>query len=130
MADTKSVTTVKGRAKLCKAHAGLATLPKITKMCWGDGGIGEDGQPKTPTGEETALYSQLMEKEISGVELVNEDGTTARYTGRLEKTELAGENISEIGLKDADGDLVMIRTVLPKGKDNDIPLTFDIDDIF
>lgn len=130
MADTQSVTTVKGRSKLCKARAGLTTLPKITKMVWGDGGVEEGGSVKVPTGEETALYNKLLEKDISSVTLIGDDETTARYTGILEKTELAGENISEIGLVDAEGDLVVIRTFLPKGKDGDIEMTFNIDDIF
>lgn len=131
MADTsKSVTTKVARALLCKAHAGLGTLPKITKMCWGDGGVDEGGTPKVPTGDETDLYNNLLEKDISDVQLVNDDETTARYTGMLEKAELAGKNISELGLKDAEGNLVVIRTFLPKGKDDDIPMTMEIDEIF
>ena len=131
MAETKrSVTTVAGRRKLAKAHAGLATLPEITQMVWGDGGIGTDGNPKVPTGKETNLYNRLLAKDISGVEMIGTDQTTARYTGKLEKTELAGKEISEIGLLDAEGTLIVIRTFSKKGKDDDIPMTFDIDEIF
>ena len=131
MAETKrSVTTVAGRQKLAKAHAGLAALPKIKQMVWGDGGIGEDGNPKVPTGKETNLYNRLLAKDISGVEMIGTDQTTARYTGKLEKEELAGKEISEIGLLDAEGTLIVIRTFSKKGKDDDIPMTFDIDEIF
>ena len=130
MANSTSVTTVKGRQKLCKAHAGLATLPKIEKMVWGKGGVDSDGTVKTPTGEETDLYDKLLEKNITSVTLVGEDETTAKYTGKLEKTELAGEEISELGLVDTEGDLIVIRTFLPKGKDGDIEMTFDINEIF
>ena len=130
MADANSVTTVIGRKKLCKAHAGLISLPKISKMVWGDGGVGSDGELIIPTGEETDLYNRLLEKNIESVSFVNEDETTARYIGRLEKAELAGKYISELGLVDADGDLVVIRTFLPKGKDGDIKMAFDIDEIF
>jgi phage-related tail fiber protein len=128
MAETNiSVTTVKGRSKLCKAQAGLATLPKIAQMAWGNGGIGEDGNPKIPTGNEENLYNRLLIKNITSVTLINDDETTARYTATIEKGELTGEKISEVGLFDAEGDLVQIRTFSEKEKDDDIPLTFDID---
>jgi hypothetical protein len=46
----------------------------------------------------------------------------------LEKTELAGYKISELALYDEDGDLVAIKNCLPKGKDDDLEMTFQIDD--
>ena len=130
MADANSVTTVIGRKKLCKAHAGLISLPKISKMVWGDGGVDDEGTVKTPTGAETTLYNKLLEKDIANVILIGEDETTARYTGILEKAELEDKQISEVGLVDTEGDLIMIRTFLPKGKDGDIKMSFDIDEIF
>ena len=46
MADSKGIITVIGRKKLCKAHSGDITLPPITQIAWGDGGVTEDGVPK------------------------------------------------------------------------------------
>lgn len=126
----ESITTVKCRQKLCKAHAGLATLPKIVKMAFGDGGLSEDGTPKVPTGQETDLYNKLLEKDIDEIELIGNDQTTVRYSTILEKAELAGKTISEIGLYDEDGDLCTIRTFLGKGKDEDIQMTYSMDEIF
>ena len=59
-----------------------------------------------------------------------EDETTCRYSGTLDKGELTGKEISEMGLYDSDGDLIAYRTFLRKGKDEDIPLIFDMDEVF
>ena len=115
MADHKGVITVAGRRKLCMAHAGDAALPAITRMAWGNGGVDGDGQPVEATGNEVGLY---------------QGRTTCRYTATLEAGELDGEEISEMGLYDAEGDLVAYRTFLRKGKDADIPQIYDMDEIF
>ena len=126
----QAVITVAGRKKLCKSHAGDITLPAITKMAWGDGGVGEDGTVKETTGNETALYSELLRKDIESHVYVNDEETTCRYTSTIEKSELTGKEISEMGLYDAEGDLVAYKTFMKKGKDEDIPLIFDMDEIF
>ena len=130
MADNKGVITLTGRKKLCMAHAGDATLPKIAKMVWGDGGVDEHGTPRATTGNEVGLYNKLLEKEIESHNYVNEEKTTCRYRSTLEKGELTGKEISEMGLLDADGDLIAYRTFLRKGKDEDVPQSYDMDEIF
>lgn len=130
MADNKGVITTIGRKKLCMAHAGDATLPVMAKMGWGNGGIGEDGQPILATGNEVGLYSELLVKDIESHEYVNDEQTTCRYTATLESGELDGEEISEMGLFDAEGDLIAYRTFMRKGKDSDIPQIYDMDEIF
>ena len=60
-----------------------------------------------------------------------EDETTCRYIGILDKGELTGGGkFLEMGLYDSDGDLIAYRTFLRKGKDEDIPLIFDMDEVF
>lgn len=131
MADTSNgVITVTGRKKFCKAHAGDLTLPVIMHMAWGDGGVDENGQPKGTTGSEIGLYSELLKKPIEIHSYANEEETTCRYTATLEKGELTGKEISEMGLFDSDGDLVAYRTFMRKGKDADIPQIYDMDEIF
>ena len=130
MAENSGVITVTGRKKLCKAHAGDATLPAIAKMVWGDGGVDDSGQPKVTTGNEIGLYNKLLEKNIESHAYVGDDQTTCRYTSTLAAGELTGKEISEMGLLDADGDLIAYRTFLRKGKDADIPQTYDMDEIF
>lgn len=124
----QGVITKKYREKLCKAHTGDAPLPRITKMVFGNGGIGDGGQVVEPTGEETNLKGFLLEKTIESYSYPIT--TTARYTVRLGKSELVNENISEQGLIDEDGDLAVYKTFLPKGKDEDMEFVFDMDAIF
>lgn len=124
----QAVITEKGREKLCKAHAGDIALPKITHMVLGSGGVDPQGEVKTPTGTETALYEEKIKKTLSGHSFPIP--TTCRYSMKLEKNELANEYISEQGLIDAEGDLVAYKTFLPKGKDSDMEFIFDMDEIF
>lgn len=126
----KAVITAIGRKKLCKAHAGDVALPAITQMAWGDGGIEADGTVKETTGNEIALYAELLKKDIEAHIYVEEGETTCRYTATLEKGELTGKEISELGLYDSEGDLVAYKTFMKKGKDEDIPMIFDMDEIF
>ena len=126
--DNVGVTTAIGRKKLCMAHAGDAVLPAITKMAWGNGGIDESGQPIDTTGNEIGLYNQLLEKGIESHEY-NDDYTTCFYTATLEVGELDGEEISEIGLFDAEGDLIVYRTFGRKWKDADIPQVYQMKEI-
>lgn len=130
MADTIGVLTVTGRKKLCRAHAGDATLPAITKMAWGDGGIDGNGEPIETTGNEVGLYHELLSKNIESHHYMDEEETICRYTATLETGELAGKMISEIGLYDADGDLIVYRTFLPKGKDGNIAQAYQMEEVF
>lgn len=127
----QAVITKVGREKLCKAHAGDITLPAITHMALGSGGVTGNGSSMSvtePTGEETALADQKIVKELSGH--TYPESTTCRYTAKLTKEDLANEYISEQGLVDAEGDLVAYKTFLPKGKDGDMEFIFDMDEIF
>ena len=122
-------TTVIGRRKLCKAHAGDLVLPQILYMGFGSGGVDAEGNVREPTGEETALSVELLRKPVEGHSYLEAE-TTCRYTVKLEKEELADTYISEQGLYDIDGDLIAYKTFLPKGKDADMEFIFDMDEIF
>lgn len=124
----QGIITIKGREKLCKAHAGDIALSKIAKMALGKGGVDENGEVIETTGEELDLRERLMIKEIDGHSFPVT--TTARYSIGLSKEELAGEYISEQGLIDEAGDLIAYKTFLPKGKDSDMEFVFDMDEIF
>ncbi|MCX4268528.1 MAG: hypothetical protein OSJ62_07660 [Lachnospiraceae bacterium] len=124
----KSVLTRVGREKLCKAHAGDISLPPITQIAFGDGGVDSDGNVISVTGEEVSLRNELMRKDID--EHFFPERTTGRYCTRLDKLDLAKQYISEMGLFDSEGDLVAYRTTIPKGKDDDESMIFDMDEIF
>lgn len=130
MADSKGVITVVGRKKLCKAHAGDGSLPEITEMRWGTGGVDEQGVPKAVTGNEIGLYTEVAKKPMEAHVYIGDDETTCRYTATLEKGVATGEEISEMGLFDKAGDMIAYRTFMRKGKDEDIPQTYDMDEIF
>ncbi len=124
----QGVITKIGREKLCRAHAGDIQLPPITQMGFGDGGVDSENNVLTTTGEEIALRNELLRKTINGH--TYPETTTGRYSTRLDKLDLANENISEMGLFDSEGDLVAYKTFLPKGKDDDMEFVFDMDEIF
>lgn len=123
-----AVTTVAARQKMMLARAGEAELPVIVGMAFGDGGIGPDGEVIPPEEGQTELNHELLRKPIEGHEVLSE--TSCRYTCTLGESELAGESISEIALYDTDGDLVGIKNFTAKGKDDDIEMSFHIDDEF
>lgn len=124
----QGVITVAGRRKLCQAHAGDIDLPAITQMAFGAGGVDDSGEVIAATGEEVSLRDELLRKDINSHTYPEE--TTARYSTRLGKAELANQSISEMGLYDAAGDLIAYKTFLPKGKDADMEFVFDMDEIF
>ena len=130
MAENMGVITAVGRKKLCMALAGDISLPAIVRMAWGDGGLDENAQPLGATGNEISLYNELLVKDVESHEYVNAEQTTCRYVATLEANELSGKEISEMGLYDADGDLIAYRNFLRKGKDADIPQIYKMDTIF
>lgn len=126
MAD--AVVTKIARNKMLRARAGEISLPKIVGFAFGDGGVDDSGNVLTPDTNQNTLNSELLRKEIDGYTMLSD--TTCRYECTLENEELAGESISEMALYDADGDLVVIKNCMPKGKDNDFEMKFEITDCF
>lgn len=122
------IITKKSREKLVKARAGAIQLPKIVGMAFGDGGVDASGTVISPTESQSELAYELFRKAIDGYSFPED--TTCRYECTLSESELAGEEISEIGLYDADGDIVCIKTFMRKGKDDDVEQTYTLDDIF
>lgn len=122
------IITKKARQNLVKSRAGDITLPKIIGMAFGDGGTNADGTVIAPTEDQTALRHELYRKKVDGHSMVAD--TTCRYECTLTESELADENISEIGLYDANGDIVCIKSFKRKGKDDDLEMTYTLDDIF
>ncbi|MGL5433819.1 MAG: phage tail protein [Lachnospiraceae bacterium] len=123
-----SVVLNQARSKMLKARAGVAALPKITSMAFGDGGVDASGNVIAPLKTATALKSEVFRKNIDGYEFISD--LVCQYTTTLAEAEAAGKKISEIALVDAVGDLVAIKTFLAKGKDADMRVAFSIDDMF
>ena len=127
MSNNNVVITKKARENNVKARAGAIALPKNVGMAFGDGGV-QDGAVMSPTEGQAELRHELYRKEVDSYEFVTD--TTCRYKCTLSETELANESISEVGLYDADGNIVCIKSFTEKGKDDDLEMTFTLDDIF
>lgn len=122
------VITKAARHKIVRARAGAIALPRIVGMAFGDGGVDTDGSIVAPSDGQTTLTNELYRKGIDGYSFPGD--TTCRYECTLTEQELAGEEISEIGLYDEDGDILCIKTFKRKGKDDDVMQTYVLDDIF
>ena len=120
--------TKAAREKLVKARAGTITLPKIVGMAFGNGGVTSEGEIIPPVDGQSTLTNELYRKPIDGYSFLED--TICRYECTLLEAELAGEEISEIGLYDEDGDILCIKTFKRKGKDDDVKQIYVLDDIF
>lgn len=124
----EAIVTKTAREKMIKARAGEITLPAISGMAFGNGGVDSGGNVINPSTEQMELNSELLRKPVDGHIFISD--TSCRYHCTLLENELAGESISEIGLYDTEGDLIAIKNFSPKGKDDDLEMTFNIDDTF
>lgn len=122
------VITKSARMKLVKARAGEAPLSHIVGMAFGNGGVNADGSVIKPSDSQAGLAGELYRKPIDRYSFPTD--TTCRYECTLQVDELAGEEISEVGLYDEDGDIVCIKNFARKGKDDDVEQTYVLDDIF
>lgn len=122
------IITISGRKKLALARAGEIILPKVEGMVFGDGGIDADGNVLTLTEKQSELRHELYRKVIDGYSFPSD--TTCRYECTLTESELPGADISEVGLYDEEGDIICIKSFAAKGKDDDLEMTFRIDDMF
>lgn len=122
------VITRNARMKLVKARAGAITLPKVAGMAFGNGGVNAEGTVIEPPDFQETLAHELYRKPVDGYSFPED--CICRYECTLLENELAGEEISEIGLYDEDGDIVCIKNFTRKGKDDDVTQTYVLDDIF
>ena len=122
------IITKKARENLVRARAGVIQLPPIVGMAFGDGGVDADGNVIPPAESQSGLTNEIFRKKIDKYSFPTD--TTCRYECTLAENELAGEEISEIGLYDEEGDIVCIKTFMRKGKDSDVEQTYTVDDIF
>ena len=121
----KNLVTLAGRSKMAKARAGIATLPAITHIALGDGGVDSDNNVLEP-GEQ--LTHELINREVTSITKVSD--TCYRFTIVLGETELTDAEISEMALIDSEGDTVIVKTFKPKIKDAGMEMTFRMDDKF
>ncbi len=119
--------TVKGREKLCQAHAGDRNLPAIKVIAFGTGGVDSNRNPIPVTGEEVSLRAEQYRMELQHTFPIS---TTCEYLSHLKKTDLPNMYLSEIGFFDEEGDLVIYSTFMEKGKDDDMEFDFKTKEVF
>lgn len=122
------VITEAAKKKLIHARAGAIPLPKIVGMAFGNGGVDAAGNVIAPQEGQDALVNELYRKPVDGYSFPSD--TVCRYECTLTESELANEYISEIGFYDEDGDILAIKTFMSKGKDDDVPQTYFLEDFF
>lgn len=125
---SESIVTDIAREKMLKARAGIAPLPRIVGMVFGDGAKNAEDGVIAPAAEQNELRHELMRKEIDRFEVA--ERFIYRYFCTLTEGELANKYINEVALYDEDGDLIAIKSFLDKGKDDDQEMGFTIDDTF
>ena len=127
MAST--IVTTKAKKKMVEARAGIATLPKITGMAFGTGGVNSSGTIIDHTAGQNALYNEVYRQAVDGYTVISD--TVIRYACTIAAGSIAdGTNISEIGLYDSAGDFVALKSFHAKGIDSDMDMIFECDDTF
>jgi len=126
MAST--TVTTRAKKKMLEARAGIRVLPKITGMAFGTGGVNASGVIQPHSESSNTLHTEVLRKAIDGYTVVSD--TKIRYSCTLGTNVLAGVDISEIGLYDAEGDMVAMKSFAKKGKDADMEAIFECDDTF
>lgn len=114
------------REKMADARAGVKTLPAITMIAFGDGGVDENGAVLTPLPTMTALNHELMRKPVTSIEKTGQLGYRYGYT--ISEGDLGGKSVSEVALIDAEGDLASIEMF--KSKADDLDSTYYVIDDF
>lgn len=128
MAETSVITNTR-RENLCKITSGaISTMPRVTHIAFGDGGVDSSGNPLSPLETQTALKSEVARYAIDGV--TYPVGTTARYTVTIPKADLPGAKISEAALVNSEGGLDAIKNMYVKQKDEGVSFEFTFDDEF
>ena len=113
---------------MLEARAGIAPLSKIVGMAFGTGGVNGSDEIVPHSPDQNALHNEAFRKAVDGYEVISD--TCIRYKCTLSETELANTYISEIGIYDADGDMVAMKAFMKKGKDADMEVVFECDDTF
>ena len=112
------------RADLAAMYFERMTTGPLT-VEFGDGGHEEDGTPKPFDPAQTELNNSLLSKAPEVFSMP--DDWSIQITGKLEDSELVGEEVSEFGIF-LDGSLVALRNNSKKVKDSDeeYPITITI----
>lgn len=122
-----TVTTL-AKKKMLLARAGDQTLPQIVGIAFGTGGVNANNQIIAHSPSDNALFNEILRKDVESHEVISD--TQIRYRVTIGASELSGVMISECGIYDEEGDFVALKSFLKKGKDPDLEVIFECDDMF
>lgn len=114
---TVSAVTVDAyRKRLADATAGGEPAAPIAYMAFGDGAHNAQLELTQHSPASIALKHQILKKPLSIIRVDPSDPFAAIGIGRLEENELNGFVLSEVGLLDANGELIGVSSMAPKAK--------------
>ncbi|MFW5988627.1 MAG: phage tail protein [Desulfosudaceae bacterium] len=115
MATTIPATNVY-REKVAAAVAVGGSLPAAEKIAWGTG-------ESSPSPDDTALENEVHRQDLDSV---SADDTILTCTGVLQGADSGDNQITEVGVFDAEGDLMGRRVFNPKQLESESSLEFTI----
>lgn len=123
------IMTIAGKTKVANAHANGTPLPKITHIAFGIGGINlVNGLPKSLSGNEASLFQEVMRKEIKPTKVSNIE---YNYIINIKNEYSEGTiQINEVGIYDAEGTLISIKTFSNKPLDATTSLEFKFNAVY
>lgn len=125
----KSVITLYRRIKLAQITSGAVSgIPKITHMAFGCGGVDKDGNPVMPSENQTELNNEICRVPVEKVEYPVP--SAVKYTAVLPEGQYTGEKFNEFALVDEEGNLCAVENTYTKQKDEDLAMTWEIEDRF
>ncbi|RGE66697.1 hypothetical protein DXC40_13050 [Anaerotruncus colihominis] len=127
LAEKNSIITKARRIALAKLTAGVIdTIPPVSFIALGDGGVNESGEPIAPDVEQEALTHEVCRYAVQKPVAFPVE-TTARFVIVIPEDEQAKTKFSEMGLVDTEGNFVAIKTMYVKQKDDDVEFSFTFD---
>lgn len=123
MAEQNSILTETFRISLAKLIAGEAnTIPPVTQIAFGDGGVNDTGDPIPPSIEQSSLTHEVCRYPVAAPTFPVE--TTAQFTAIIPKDEQTGIKFSEMSLVNSAGSTVAIKAMYVKQKDANVEFAF------
>lgn len=124
---SKAILLNQFRKKLAAYMANDGELKKIKYIGIGDGGHDPDTEEvKKPNPDATGLNNQLVLKELTDEQIIQEDDFSVTGNCTLTTTELQNKDISEAALYDEDHFCIGIYNFKPKHKETSELYAFSV----
>jgi len=111
-----AIMTNAHRVKLSRFMIDGLSLKRAAYVVFGDGGNDANNKATLPDAGSIKLNNELLRKNIASSYFDN--AFSCSFVASIEKTELNGKLISEIGVLDTDGELIALQHIDAVPKDN------------